>query len=59
MTLLNSSGAVRVENGTWNNYDWDNGGNALTSCMLLYVIIHFSLLHFYDFATMHYSAVIV
>lgn len=26
MTLLNASGSVRVENGTWNNYDWDDGG---------------------------------
>lgn len=34
ITLLNTNGNVRVENGTWNNYDWDNGGNPLRELLI-------------------------
>ena len=34
MTLLNANGSVKVENGTWNNYDWDNGGNPLRQVLI-------------------------
>jgi len=34
MTLLDKNGFVRVENGTWNNYDWDNGGNLLREILI-------------------------
>ena len=34
MTLLNSNGAVRISNGSWNAYDWDYGGSTFRDCLI-------------------------